>query len=234
MRVGGFRREAAGQNEFLDAAHGYFCQLGAQGRFLDIPGLKVRYTWLDMTPEMYSDHVEGAERWNGWLISTGTVLDLHHRELLMGCRRGLDQFELAERLLVLLEFLPPRTDRPGTAALPQIWAAHRRLASHAQEALASSDSWTGLAELAAVIGSSPHHLSRVFRQVTGRTLTDYRNELRVRAVMEHLAEGSESLADLAARLGFVDHTHMTRTVRRYLGQTPSKLRELLSTKVLGH
>ncbi|WP_222866061.1 helix-turn-helix domain-containing protein [Micromonospora sp. AP08] len=39
--------------------------------------------------------------------------------------------------------------------------------------------------------------------------------------------GAESLAGLAAELGFADQAHLTRTVRAQLGDTPGRLRRLL-------
>ena len=88
-----------------------------------------------------------------------------------------------------------------------------------------------LAELARLVGSSPHHLSRAFRRVTGRTISAYRNELRVRSVLGDLAAGEADLAQLASRYGFADHAHLTRTVRRYAASPPSALRPELSKNV---
>jgi AraC-like DNA-binding protein len=61
------------------------------------------------------------------------------------------------------------------------------------------------------------------------TISAYRNHLRVRAALERLADGERSLTSLAADLGFADHAHMARTVRRETGAAPSVLRRLLAT-----
>jgi hypothetical protein len=73
-------------------------------------------------------------------------------------------------------------------------------------------------------GCSPHHLSRVFSQLTGLTVSQYRNRLRVSLALERVAEGEPDLAGLAWDLGFADHAHLTRTVRAATGRTPSSLR----------
>jgi AraC-like DNA-binding protein len=39
-----------------------------------------------------------------------------------------------------------------------------------------------------------------------------------------VAAGEENLADLAAELGFADHSHLVRVLRRAIGQPPSALR----------
>ncbi|MGW1926443.1 helix-turn-helix domain-containing protein, partial [Streptomyces massasporeus] len=64
-------------------------------------------------------------------------------------------------------------------------------------------------ELARAAGVSPHHLSRVFRAVTGTTLTHHRNELRIRSVLHALEEGEDSLRTLAYAYGFADQAHLT-------------------------
>lgn len=232
VRTGGFTRQAAGQAAFVDAGGGFFAQLDSDERFAHPTEAECRYTCLAMTPEAYDTHVDGSDRWQGWLLTTPASFDLQHRKLLAAIRRGEDAFELSERLCVLLEGLPPRTDRPGPGVRDGTLSSHRRLVSEAREALHRGHLTLSLDELAASIGTSPHHLSRVFRRMTGRTLTDYRNELRIRSVLEQLADGAANLADLAAAHGFVDHTHLTRTVRRHLGTPPSALRSELSTKVL--
>jgi AraC-like DNA-binding protein len=95
--------------------------------------------------------------------------------------------------------------------------------SQAKAALAA-DPRLGLVELSRVTGCSPHHLSRVFARLTGLTVSQYRNRLRVSLALERVAGGERDLAGLAGDLGFADHAHLTRTVRAATGRTPSALR----------
>jgi AraC family transcriptional regulator len=85
-----------------------------------------------------------------------------------------------------------------------------------------------LRTVAAHVGVSPHHLSRVFRAGTGTTLSAHRTELRLRAAVDRIASGATDLASVANDVGFFDHAHMTRTFRRALGVTPSQIRSSLS------
>jgi AraC-like DNA-binding protein len=86
----------------------------------------------------------------------------------------------------------------------------------------------GLTELARRLYCSPHHLSRVFRRVTGHTITFYRNELRVRAVLEDVSAGATNLRTLAAHYGFADQAHLGRVVRRHWHQSPAGLARILT------
>lgn len=80
---------------------------------------------------------------------------------------------------------------------------------------------TGLVDLARRVGCSPHHLSRVFSQLTGSGVGRYRNRVRVAAATERIEAGEPSLAALACELGFADQAHLTRTVRALTGRPPA-------------
>jgi AraC-like DNA-binding protein len=108
------------------------------------------------------------------------------------------------------------------AGRPSTVHARERVAGNAREALAA-DPALGLVELARTVAVSPHHLSRVFRDEVGVSITTYRRRLRVRAALERLAGGERNLARLAADAGFSDHAHLTREMRALLGTTPSAL-----------
>jgi transcriptional regulator GlxA family with amidase domain len=86
-----------------------------------------------------------------------------------------------------------------------------------------------LSTVAEAVGSSPFHLSRIFKRATGRSVTEYRTALRVRFAIDRLAGGDDDLSRLALEAGFYDHAHMTNTFRRSLGSPPSHLRVWLST-----
>jgi AraC-like DNA-binding protein len=105
--------------------------------------------------------------------------------------------------------------------------AWRRLADGTKQIL-SCDPGASLHQLARRQSVSSHHLSRVFHACTGKTVSAYRNQLRVREALERLADGERSLTGLASDLGFADHAHLTRTIRREAGAVPSALRRLLT------
>ena len=72
---------------------------------------------------------------------------------------------------------------------------------------------------------SPFHLTRVFRELTGRTLTAYLHDLRLRAAVDRL--GEESLSRIAADLGYCTPSHFTDRFRTAFGVPPSQLRNLM-------
>jgi AraC family transcriptional regulator len=78
-----------------------------------------------------------------------------------------------------------------------------------------------VAELARLVGLSPHYFSLVFRQAVGVTPHQYILRARISEARRLLATGDGMpLAELAAHLGFVDQSHFSRAFRKVTGTTP--------------
>jgi len=85
-----------------------------------------------------------------------------------------------------------------------------------------------LSGLAGELYVSPYHLTRVFREHTGRTLTAYLHDLRLRAAVERLGEAS--LSRIAADLGYCSPSHFTDRFRAAFGAPPSQVRNLMEAE----
>jgi AraC family transcriptional regulator len=81
-----------------------------------------------------------------------------------------------------------------------------------------------LGELAALCGMSSRHLTRAFRQQTGRTLGDVVTEARTSQAMDLLAADGLSVKEIGDRLGFAHPSAFSTAFRRVTGQTPSTYR----------
>jgi AraC family transcriptional regulator len=80
-----------------------------------------------------------------------------------------------------------------------------------------------VAELASIAGRSPFHFSRVFARGVGMTPHRYVVHLRLQRAIELVREGRSSLAEIAARTGFADQSHLSRWVRRVHGVSLTQL-----------
>lgn len=225
QRAGGFRIRADGQEHFVDPTVANFEWPGVELCVAHPLGPCAPATLIGLPVALGAGEL--SDRVATTSPRTGR-LELAHWTLVTACRRGVDAFEVAERLWALLDLLPQQREaavvpgrRPATAL------AHRRLTSAAREVLVAGDFSLSLEAVASRVGCSPAHLSRVFRRATGRSLTSYRNDLRMRAVLGELAGGARSLRTLAATYGFADQAHLTRVARARLGLAPTRLRELL-------
>lgn len=107
--------------------------------------------------------------------------------------------------------------------------ASQRIVEDAKE-LFAADPWRdlSLSDVAAAIGASAAHLSRVFHAVTGTTLHRYRTQLAMRSSFDTLDEGD--LARTAIDHGFSSHSHFTASFRDAFGRTPSQARAELVTQ----
>jgi len=77
-----------------------------------------------------------------------------------------------------------------------------------------------LAELAGIACLSPCHFSRSFKEAVGVGPQRYTVQRRVEQAEAMLQRGDESLADVAAAVGFADQSHFTAAFRRQTGTTP--------------
>jgi AraC-like DNA-binding protein len=161
------------------------------------------------------------------VFPTTAHIDLEHRMLLAAARRPADPHGLAEGAITLIaQALEMTGHRAVTAGRPATARARASVVNDAREALAA-DPDLSLPELARAVAVSPHHLSRVFRRATGRTISRHRMRLRARATLERFADGERDLARLAADVGFADHSHLCRVMQSETGVAPSALRAFL-------
>jgi AraC family transcriptional regulator len=102
---------------------------------------------------------------------------------------------------------------------------------------ANLDGSIEVATLAKLAGRSPFHFSRVFSRSVGMSPHRYVVHLRLQRVVELAREGRSSLAEIAARTGFADQSHLSRWVRRVHGVPLTQLlaqRRLNSTNLQDH
>lgn len=106
---------------------------------------------------------------------------------------------------------------------------HREL-SEALKALLARDFARAptLDDLAAELGVSPFHLSRVFRSLEGQTIHQHLDQLRLRAALHRLAEPRLALTQLALEVGYSSHSHFSAAFRRAFSHTPSAVRARLT------
>ncbi|GAA0530383.1 helix-turn-helix transcriptional regulator [Paractinoplanes ferrugineus] len=199
VRRGVFLRSVDGRTSVADVTTGYLQRPGECQRVAHPAGADV-CTALTV-PDDLADRLAHA----GAAVHVSAAADLAHRHLLAD--------PTPDRVAELIDALLPASPAlswPRAAAIDEV-----RVRLHADP---SSD----LPTLAAAVGWSPWHLSRMFRRTTGCTLRAYRRHLRVRAALDELPDAPD-LADLAVRTGFADQSHMTRAVRQETGRTPAAL-----------
>jgi AraC-like DNA-binding protein len=228
VRRGCFVRSVDGVENVLDPTLAYCMNPGEEQRYDHPHDHGDTCTSLSIEPQLLASLWGGDPVLPSAPLPTSPVIDLEHWLLLSAARRSADPHEILERAITLaalaLEQVEPRRVAAGRPATER---AHRAIADGAREMLAANPE-RSLHELAHELAVSPHHLSRVFRSATGRTLSRHRMRLRTRAALDRLAGGERSLARLAADLGFSDQSHLCRVIRQETGHPPSVLRDILA------
>jgi AraC-like DNA-binding protein len=219
VRRGRFRRRTRAGAAEIDRTLAYLGVPGEEEHFAHPAGGDV-CTAVSVAPALWLSLAGDAAPTRS-TVYIDAHLDLAHRRFL-AARGSADP---AEHLLALLSSAVTQTipgPTPSSAAGSGPFVAAARAAIHAGHPAARE-----LFPLAEHLGVSPYRLSRAFTREVGVSLTHYRNRVRVSHALDRLEQGETNLATLAADLGFADQSHLTRTLRTHLNQTPTTLRNLL-------
>jgi AraC family transcriptional regulator len=82
-----------------------------------------------------------------------------------------------------------------------------------------------LADLAAVVGLSPAHLARAFRNETGMPIHRYVLQRRLARARDLLVQHGVSVGAAASLSGFCDAAHLSKAYKRAFGDSPSQARQ---------
>jgi AraC-like DNA-binding protein len=228
VRRGYFRRSSELGDELLDPTLAYFTNPGEEQRVDHPHSHGDECTAVSLDPTLVAEIWGGDPELPSKPVMVEPSLDVEQRLLVASPDEGEDPHERVERTIALFaRALESADSRRVQAGRPATATQRRVLVDSAREALADQPG-TPLPALARELAVSPHHLSRIFRASTGRTISRHRMRLRARAALERLAGGEPDLARLAADLGFADQSHLSRVLRSETGRPPSVLRQLLS------
>lgn len=166
------------------------------------------------------------------------ALHMRHLRLLSEIERGnLTDIAVEEQVLLLArEVMRQSSSRSSQRCRAVRTETRRSRADCVEEAkrIISAGFRTAMSldDLSRRVHASPYHLCRIFRDVTGRSIHAYRNDLRLRFALDRLAEGEQDLTRLALELGFADHGHFSTAFRRTFAISPSQFRLIASRKAV--
>jgi AraC-like DNA-binding protein len=98
--------------------------------------------------------------------------------------------------------------------------------AHLSTTFSTGDS---LSDVARAVGVSVFHLCRLFRKLSGVTLHQYRNQLRLKHSLGLLRD-SDDILEVAVELGYSGHSHFTAAFRRAFGVSPSEWRARIGNR----
>lgn len=145
-------------------------------------------------------------------------------QAVLACREGQKYADVAARgaALSLAALLCARyararthTESAGMAAVKQTVRTIRR--RYAEELT--------LDMLAAEVGVSKYHLTRLFRRMTGDTIVSFINRVRCDSARHLLASGEHTVSETCALCGFDNLSYFSKTFHRMVGVLPSAYRK---------
>lgn len=87
-----------------------------------------------------------------------------------------------------------------------------------------------LKQVSKQINVSSSYLSAQFKKETGKTLTEYVNEKRIRDSLVYLATSELPIRKVAEQVGIYDENYYSRLFKKYVGQTAKQYRNMMKLK----
>ena len=177
----------------------------------------------------FDPHVDDREQpfllTRGW-SSSATYLLQRNLFTQAGSRDMVDVLAVEETVVDLLDQVIRSAYAPFSPSVSAAVCSRQRATVHDIETILSVHPAepASLRSIADQVGLSAYYVCRVFRQVTGRKLHQYRSSLRLRVALMEVLESARSLTDIALDAGFSSHSHFTSSFHREFGATPSWLR----------
>ncbi|MBE5890892.1 MAG: AraC family transcriptional regulator [Lachnospiraceae bacterium] len=83
-----------------------------------------------------------------------------------------------------------------------------------------------ISDVADYMGMSEQYLCRYFKRMTGKTLTEYMNEIRIEKASEMLSNTNEKVIDIAIQCGYDNISYFIKRFKNLKGITPQEYRRV--------
>jgi Response regulator containing CheY-like receiver domain and AraC-type DNA-binding domain len=81
-----------------------------------------------------------------------------------------------------------------------------------------------LEDLSKAVDRNGSYISHIFKQETGKSFSEYLNEVRIRKAVQHLNSGSMLVYEIAKSVGFKDYRYFTQVFKKITGKSPSEFK----------
>lgn len=140
-------------------------------------------------------------------------------------KTGID-LDILSWLFKLMEFIRRQNqETPHDSDNPKYKAAYG-IADYLSE---HCDRTVTLDELSEQFYLSKSYICRIFKEVTGYTVSEYNNIHRIRKAKRYLEETDMSISEIAHALGYESLTYFERMFKHYMTLSPLKYRKTLNT-----
>lgn len=130
---------------------------------------------------------------------------------------------MAQLLLYLTRYQKKASFQQETQKV-QTWK-HQKVHEVADYLLSHPQSRESLDELARRFYVSRSYLSRIFREITGFSVNEYKNVNRIKKSQQLLLHSQYSITEISDLMGFENLTYYERVFKKYAGTTPLTYRK---------
>jgi len=194
---------------------------------------RCRFVIVEMRQQRLADlfpDIDSADAWKFRPIIDGrdpqiaALLRSMAAEIATGCPAGPLYAESVS--MALAAYLSGRYGRPSEAQKAISGGFSRQQRARVIDYIeANIDRQIRLLDLANLVGLSPRHAFRLFRESFGRTPHRYVTDLRLARARELLAVTRLPVVDVALSLGFGSQSHFSDMFRKETGETPLRYRQ---------
>jgi two-component system response regulator YesN len=71
---------------------------------------------------------------------------------------------------------------------------------------------------------NPSYCSQLFKKKTGKTIVQYRTEIRMKKALDLLHRSDYTITEIALLIGYTDISHFSKTFKNFFGKSPSEYR----------
>ncbi|MDO5407972.1 MAG: AraC family transcriptional regulator [Eubacteriales bacterium] len=140
-------------------------------------------------------------------------------------RIGID-LDILSWFFKLMEFVRRQNqEMPHDSDNPKYQAAYK-IADYLSE---NCERPISLDELSSQFFLSKSYICRIFKEVTGYTVSEYSNIHRIRKAKRYLEETDMSISEISHTLGYESLTYFERMFKHYMTLSPLKYRKTLNT-----
>lgn len=81
-----------------------------------------------------------------------------------------------------------------------------------------------LKNVAEKVGYSKYYACKIFKELTGKTVTDYINSQKCLRAAEDLKKGEYTVCEVASKYGYENFSYFSKTFKKYMGKSPSSFK----------
>lgn len=152
---------------------------------------------------------------------------------LLSLSARLEQFELCATMLVLIETCKriselSEAEEDAEEEGVKTYTDERMIIRQAKQFIDEHfETDHSLGEVANHVGLNPVYFSRLFKQETGQTYSDYCTDIRMRKAMDYLKDPKYKIYEIGFLVGYRNTKYFHKLFKRQTGLTPSEYRNQL-------